>query len=619
MNVLFASLLLGTAVSGPDPTFPKPTIERVRIVGDTVWFEGTRGFDTVSTRYCFVRPTGSWCRLPHAPSEKPVGDPLPRSPRDTIALAPGLRVVCRPSDSWPESCETFAVMSSDDRRVHWLIPQATQLTRHALQRAIGLETDQSPEMSTFLTSRAIDDRAVWFGMGGGFPEGDGAFGCLLRFDRQQRTIETITHPKLANATVTGIVIEGGALWIGTVHPGEYGPWGSTAILRRDLRSGSWSQLDSATTDLPDNLIRALASADGTLYLATEDGLAAFDVKSNRWNVRYFRRTIIADSIVYALATARPTDEASDEAMFVLMQQLGVSRRAAFIAAMRQIAPERLHRVLVPTDGTFAEALAHPALVPFLVEALANPQASILAASALARIGDVKGLGLLHRRLQPEFPPHVRREALNALRTVRDTASIAPVVAVAGHRDTPDDLRRAALEALQAYGSVPVWRAIVDTASRAPALRASIVAVADSVALSDSVVQKVVGDWAIALLDRGDDQHAHAAMKMAAHLRPHDAVRALVKAVSTSEIWGPAAAQELVRLTGVDSAPAADPWSPEGRRAAQQFWDDWWTANATRYVVVSPDVGHRAYDAWYERIIRQRKLERARRSNPRRGN
>jgi hypothetical protein len=550
---------------------------------------------------------------------------------------------------WPSSCEAFGVLSAAERRVHWLVPQATRATRDALQRAIGLETDELPEMSTFMTARATDERSVWFGMGGGFPEGEGAFGGLVRFDCERRTIETITHPKLANATVTGLAIDGDALWIGTIHPGEYAPWGSTGILRRDLRSGSWSQLDSATTDLPDNLIQAIAVAGGTLYVATADGLAAFDAKANRWTVRYFRRTIIADSIVYALATARPADEAGDEAMFVLMQELGVRRRAAFIASMRQAGLARLRRVLVPTDDTFAEALAHPALMPFLVDALANPAASALAASALSRIGDRQaiapmqqalaratdtsagatiaaalarlgdpgGLEWLHGRLEQGSAMHVRRDVLTALRSVRDPASIGPLIAVASRNDTPDGLRRAAVEVLQAYESIRVWQRIVDTAAHVPALRPAVVAVADSIALSDSRIEKAVGDWAIALLDSAGEQDGYSAIKRAARLRPHDAVRSLVRTVITSETWGPLAAQELVRLTGVDSAPAIDPWSADGRRAARQFWSAWWTANAARYVVVSPDVGQRAYDAWFARIVRQRQLERERRRDARR--
>ncbi len=644
MTVLLAGLLhLATALIGPDPSFPKPTIERVRVVGDTVWFEGTRGFDTVATRYCFVRRSAAWCRLPHPASDATVRDALPRSPRDSITLTPGLTLVCRPGDAWPSSCEAFGVLSSADHRVHWLIPHATRATRGALQRAIGLETDELPEMSTFMTAQAIGDRSVWFGMAGGFPEGDGAFGGLVRFDRDRRTVETITHPKLANATVTGLAIDGDALWIGTSHPGEYAPWGSTGILRRDLRTGGWSQLDSATTDLPDNLIQSIAVADGTLYIATADGLAAFDASSRRWSVRYFRRTIIADSIVYALATARPGDEARDEAMFVLMQELGVRRRAAFVAAMRQVGGERLRRVLAPVDDTFAGALAHPALTPFLVEALASPQTSALAASALsrigdrqtiqpirqalarvtdvsagatiaaslARLGDTGGLDWLHRHLAPGFATHVRREALTALRTIRDTASIGPVISVAARGDTPDDLRHAAVEVLQGYESIRVWRRIVDTATHVPVLRPSVVAAADSIALSDATVEKAVGDWAIALLESGGEQAPYAAVRSAVRLRPHEAVRSLARAVITSQTWGPLAAQELVRLTGVDTAPALDPWSAEGQRAARDFWSVWWSDNASRYVVVSPDAGRRAYDTWFARVIKQRQVERER--------
>jgi hypothetical protein len=108
------------------------------------------------------------------------------------------------------------------------------------------------------------------------------------------------------------------------------------------------------------------------------------------------------------------------------------------------------------------------------------------------------------------------------------------------------------------------------------------------------------------------------VKVAAQLRPHDAVPSLLRLLATSQSWGPLAAQELVRLTGVDSAPAIDPWRPDGRQAAHEFWAAWWSANATRYTIVPPDVGQRAYQLWFERVIRQRELERQRAGRQPRG-
>lgn len=638
------------AVFGPDPSFPKPAIERVRVVGDTVWFEGTRGFDTQGTRYCFIRRTGTWCRLPQPMFDTPSAN-VPRTPRDSVVVAPGLMLVCRPSDTWPSSCDTFGVLADDDRTVRWLIPQITRSTRNALQKAIELETEEQLSVSTFVTAQVAEDRAIWFGLGGGFPEGEGAFGGLLRFDRERRTVETVTHPALANATVTGLVIDGGALWIGTIHPGEYGPWGSTGILRRDLRGNAWAKIDSATTALPDNLIQALAASNGALYVATGDGLAVFDSKAQRWSVRYFRRTLIADSIVYALATARPTDEPGDEAMFILMQRLHVRRRAAFAATMRQIGLERLRPVLVPREGTFEQALAHPALVPFLVEALATRDATSLAAGALARIGDravvaslrealartpdirtgapiaaalaqlgdSTGLAWLRDRLRSDAPSYLRRDVLTALATVRDTSSVGPILSLLVGKDTNEELRAAAMSALRAYESRPVWRRLIDTAAQVPELRRRVVDAADSVALNDTVVAAAVGDWALARLDSaGQGDNLYSAIAVATRLRPYDAVPALVRVLGVGGILVGPAAEALVRLTGVDTAPPISPWHPEGRRPAQEFWSAWWRANADGYRIVSPDVGKRAYNAWWERTLQGLKLERQRRPGARPG-
>ena len=162
-------------------------------------------------------------------------------------------------------------------------------------------------MSEFITSWAATDDAIWFGLGGGFPEGYGAYGGLLRFDRARRTVETIVHARLADATVTGLAVDGGTLWVGTIHPAEYGPVGSTGVICRDLRTKRWTTLDSTGTWLPDKVIQTLAAHDGTVYIATRDGLAAFDTRTSRWSVRYFRRATIAGSIGYDLTDRRPRD------------------------------------------------------------------------------------------------------------------------------------------------------------------------------------------------------------------------------------------------------------------------------------------------------------------------
>jgi hypothetical protein len=191
--------------------------------------------------------------------------------------------------------------------------------------------------------------------------------------------------------------------------------------------------------------------------------------------------------------------------------------------------------------------------------------------------------------------------------------------VLARRDTYEELRRAAVEALRAYESPAVWRQMIDTAARTPDLRRLIVNAADSVALSDSPTATAIGGWALALLDSaGGGQHLYAAIGLAARLRPYHAVPALVRVLATDDVWGGTAAHELVRLTGVDSAPTISPWRDEGRRAARDFWNAWWRANSTRYQVAPPNAGRRAYEAWSERVRRQQQLERQRQRDARRG-
>jgi hypothetical protein len=299
--------LAGSAFLQPGPLVSKPWIQRVRVVGDTVWFEGDRGYDSVKVRYCFARRTGEWCTLPRPGwTERPSAQ-VPRGRADPVTLAPGLTLVCRRAIAAGADCETFGVRAHGDTSLYPLIPRASTTVLAMLQRAVGLETDEPPTVSEFITAWTAADDAIWFGLGGGFPEGYGAYGGLLRFDRARRTVETIVHPRLADATVTGLAIDGDTLWIGTIHPAEYGPVGSTGVLCQNLRTRRWTTLDSAGVWLPDKLIQAIAAHDGALFVATRDGLAAFDARTARWSVRYFRRTTIAGSIGYVLTERRPRD------------------------------------------------------------------------------------------------------------------------------------------------------------------------------------------------------------------------------------------------------------------------------------------------------------------------
>ena len=284
----------------------KPWTQRVRVIADTVWFEAAHGDSHVRIRYCFAPRTGAWCRLPRRGWNETSNLQIPRERGDSVTLAPGLALVCRPPVDLG-ACQTFGVHARGDTTLYPLTPHTNAQVLARLRNAAGIETDQPLKITEYVNAWAAADDAVWFGLAGGFPEGEGEYGGLLRFDRATRTVETIVHVRLADATVTGLAVEGGKLWVGTLHPTEYAPVGSTGVLCRDLRTKRWTTLDSAGVWLPDKVIQTLAAHDGMLYIATRDGLAAFDTRTSRWTVRYFHETTIAGSTVYELSDRRPTD------------------------------------------------------------------------------------------------------------------------------------------------------------------------------------------------------------------------------------------------------------------------------------------------------------------------
>jgi hypothetical protein len=279
----------------------------VRVVGDTVWFAGERANDSVPVRYCFARRSREWCPGPRSGPVERARPRVPRSRADSIVVAPGLALVCRPPVAGTADCETFGMRARGDTGLYPLVPRADTRVLAMLQRAAGVEFDQPPAMSEFVTAWASAGNIVWFGLGGGFPEGYGAYGGLLRFNRARRTVETVVHARLADATVTGLAIAGDTLWVGTIHPSEYGPVGSTGVLCHDLRTGRWTTLDPSGARLPDKVIQAIGARDGTLFIATRDGLVAFNSRTAQWSVRYFRRVMRGGSIEHVLAETRPLD------------------------------------------------------------------------------------------------------------------------------------------------------------------------------------------------------------------------------------------------------------------------------------------------------------------------
>jgi hypothetical protein len=309
MTALAISLLtlLGAGSFQPGPVLPKPWIQRVHILADTVWFEGERGYDSLQVRYCFSRRTGEWCRRPRRGSAEQRASWVPRGRGDRVSLAPGLALVCRPPIVAAGDCETFGVRADGDTTLYALVPRASKPVLSMLQQAAQIETDQPPSISELVTSWAAADDAIWFGLGGGFPEGYGTYGALLRFDRTRRTVETVIHAGLADATVTGLAVDGDNLWVGTFHPAEYGPVGATGVLCQNLRTRRWTTLDSAGAWLPDKVVQTLAAHDGMLYIATQHGLAVFDTRTGRSSVRYFRRATVAGSIEYVLSATRLRD------------------------------------------------------------------------------------------------------------------------------------------------------------------------------------------------------------------------------------------------------------------------------------------------------------------------
>jgi hypothetical protein len=624
MIALLASIVVLGGLQGD--LLPAPQLTRIVVQPDTVWFAGPRyqasSIDTIA--YALVRRTGQWLRVGRR-SFPPPAKLVPQDLGDTVTLIPGLALGLRkvPGATDTATALQLGVTSTADRVFHPLVPVLTAREAEGLKPAEGhwYGTDMDARTVDLPLAEAngvwaADSDAVWFGLAGGFSEGSGGVGGMLRFDARKRAVGSIWHVGLLQVTVSSLSIAGGGLWVGTVHNGEYGPGGWIGLLRYDLRTGDWLRYQADSTPLPGNAIWETATDGHRVWISTDEGLAEIHLRTGRWRVAFFEAALRGDTIVHDLVRSRPAPIV--EKMLALMRRLDPPRRAEFLDAVRKLPPQRF-ACYMDDLSCQVEALATPALTPFLLESLSGKGAD-LAALALQRIGDQsvlpalrQALGAveayrarviavaLHQMGDPAGREWIREQlrlrpgdaSIGAAAEIRDSASIPRLIQLL----PMEYLGNNAMSALVQFQSRSIWRQVAESVLANPAGTGNFLLHARyNAPVADPVFDRALQRILVQAL--GNSSH-HVQAQAALHLvarRDTLGITHLIRLLTEDRMSAYRdKLSALVQATGIDSAPIAT--TDTAMREARAFWAAWWERSRAGFSFATEQEGEAALLRW----------------------
>ena len=620
---------------------PPPQLTRIVVNRDTVWFIGA-WYDSRdperrpnSVVYALVRQSGQWVRTtPHTFSPDPVT--VPASRRDTVRMHPGYDLV-----RIGPGTGLLTILARDTRRLVPLRPFLTPEARNLRPRGgiwYGLDFQGSIERLPLGGANgtwAVGPDAIWLGTSGGFSEGFGAVGSLFRFDMKTRTLESIWADLLLQSKTTSLSLAHGALWIGTLSEGEYGPGPAEGLLRYDTSARTWSQFRVDSTPLPGDVVWTTATDGERVWIATNGGVAEID-QDGRWRVGYFAPAMRGDTLVFELTSVRPSPVAAK--VLYLARRLEIPPTPEFIAAAQTIPPERLECLIdlqSMYDQCVVDVLAVPALAPFLRDALSGRGAGI-AAKALGKLGDRDAIPALREalRVQSQVRPAIFAEdraaifaevlwsslgdstgltwvrdrlrldpttsVMFAAARMRDMASVPVLIAMLGS----PALEGSAINALSLYESKAVWVQTADGALADPSRAGSFLHglyTNGAFRGNPDVAEKAHRVALIALRHPDPSVQRAGATHLVRFSKDTTGIPHLIRLLTEDPEHGGDILEELVRATAVDSVPAPPFGATEAQLAtARAFWTAWWQRSRATFGFADEVAGVAAYRRWRDR-------------------
>jgi len=258
---------------GPWQKYPGSVVNWIDTDGNVTWFA------TNSGTYGFEHETGRW---------------IPKLATGSRNLVYGLEA---------DRGELWIALFGDGLRMENLTT--------GVSRTWTFQTALSPLPDQLLTDVRADGDTIWLGasvglirmdratgtfrgtytQADGLPgagvvfrvEPDGAIvwvgtsnGGVARFDvgagRVTRVWNSTTEPGFPDGQVRSLHREGGRLWVGT----------NEGLARIDINTGRWQAWNQSNSDLVQNYVNGITSAQGLLYLATLSGVQRFDIATSRF-------------------------------------------------------------------------------------------------------------------------------------------------------------------------------------------------------------------------------------------------------------------------------------------------------------------------------------------------
>jgi hypothetical protein len=347
-------------------TLAAPRLDRITVAGDTIWLSGTEG--TRDVAYFLVRPGMRWTRVDGAMRAVSMG--APALPSDSVhELEGGARL--RIPRGRSEADTSAAMLTLADGRSIPLRADVPAAVRAGLADPEWYSegTDAELRFAPVSSSRLTTPRAYWFGLAGGFSEGFGALGGLLRVDRATGRLATIAHPWLGDVTITSMVAVGDTLFLGTMREGEYAPWGTEGLIRYEPGRDRWQRDTTGPGALPDLLIWSVARVGDSLAVATGTGAAIRSLAGGPWTSWHFKPEINDTAVSIALVPAADTATRIELVTRYLWQEHLITRPAEFARRFGGLGADR--QVELGSASSGIRALNDTLFIPELVAALRN--------------------------------------------------------------------------------------------------------------------------------------------------------------------------------------------------------------------------------------------------------
>jgi hypothetical protein len=218
------------------------------------------------------------------------------------------------------------------------------------------------------------------------------------------------------------------------------------LLRYDIPSGHWREYRPRDLPTGSAAIRGIASDDGRLFVATEDGVAVLDLPTARWETRFYADLWVslpdgADTVMTLLTTRPPSRvridtlpwdeqvrEDSARTVETFANLLGPRHHRAFADAVARLVPHDTIGMIVglesydergrdqePTEFNSSAELAGVVLgrrefLPFLREAVWKTRTQDFALNTVARFGEAEVRSALRAALDSATKPAAVRAA-----------------------------------------------------------------------------------------------------------------------------------------------------------------------------------------------------------------